>query len=71
MASKSISRLEKEIKDIEKKKKEEMKRKELEEKLRRLKTPSKNKISPREKIRQRLGKKVSGALDMASGAFFG
>ncbi len=73
MASKlkSISQLEKEIKDIEKKKKEEVeeaKRKELEERLKRLK--AKPKISPREKIRRGLGKRAS-ALDRASKAFWG
>ncbi len=69
--SKSISELEKEIKDVEKKKKEEaeeVKRKELEEKLKRLK--AKPKISPRAKIRRGLGKGAS-ALDRASKAFWG
>jgi hypothetical protein len=65
MVSKSISQLQKEINDIEKKRKEESKRRELEEKLKRLKTPSK--ISPQQRIRKVLGKRVSGVLDRASG----
>ena len=65
MVSKSISQLQKEISDIEKRKKEEVKRRGLEEKLKRLKTPSK--ISPQQKIRRILGKRVSGVLDKASG----
>ena len=69
--SKSISELEKEIKDIEKKKKEEEKRKELEEKLQKLKTPSKSKISPRERVRRGFGKGMSGSLDRASKSFWG
>ncbi len=73
MASKkSISQLQKEIKDIEEKKKEEAKRRELETKLKRLKTPSKPKrITARERIRMGLGKRVSGALDRATGLTFG
>ncbi len=68
---KSITELEKEIKEIEKKKKkeiEEAKRKELEEKLKRLK--AKPKVSQQEKIRRRLGKGAS-ALDRASKTFWG
>ena len=65
MASKSIPQLQKEIKDIERKRTEEKKRRELEEKLKRLKTPSK--ISPQQRIRKVLGKRVSSVLDRASG----
>ncbi len=67
---KSISQLQKEIKDIEKRKKkevEEAKRRELEEKLKRLK--AKPKIGPRARVRHGLGKGVSGALDRASQSF--
>ncbi len=65
---KSISQLQKEIKDIEKKKAEERKRRELEEKLGRLKAKPKTDI--RFKIRRRLGGRISGALDKVTGQFF-
>ena len=72
MVSKSISQLQKEIKDIEKKKKEDKKKKELEAKLKRLKAPYK--LSPGEKIQQKirkgLGKGITGALDRGSDFFF-
>ncbi len=72
MGSKSISQLKKEIEDFEKRKREREERKKLEEKLKRLKTPSRPKtIGARERIRMGLGKRVSGALDRASGLTFG
>ena len=71
VSRKSISLLQKEIKGIEKRKKEDSKRKELEERLERLKAPSRPKrIGARERVRMGFGKRVSGALDRASGLRF-
>ena len=71
VSKKSISQLQKEIKDIEQKRREEDQRTKLQEKLKRLKTPSKPKrITARGRIRMGLGKRVSGALDRASGLTF-
>ncbi len=67
MAQKSISQLQKEIKEIEEKKRDQIKRKELEEKLKRLKHPSKRKIGVRERIRMGFGERISRSLDQTTG----
>lgn len=73
MAHKSISQLQKEIKEFEKKKRDQIKRKELESKLKKLKHPSKfnskfkRKISVRERIRMGFGERISRGLDTTTG----
>ncbi len=68
MPQKSISQLQKEIKDFEKKKRDQIKRRELEEKLKRLKNPPKPKrkikINP---ILRSVGERMSRSLDRATG----